>query len=540
MKVFRLTCLMMASMMLLFSCGNRAGRSEATGWNFNDSRWGGYDVSHRTNQGTAPGLVFIEGGSFVMGHVAEDPRYSWDNNAHTVTVSSFYMDECEVSNKLYGEFVYWMKRVYGEEFNAKYRACLPDTAAWRDKLAWREDFVDNYFRAANYQDYPVVGVSWEQAQSYCTWRTDRVNEKILVDMGIIALEQENLAPDNAFHTDVYLAGQYNGEILRGVPDLDPANAGDGEGRLVRRSDGILYPNYRLPTEAEWEFASLGMIGNTYDERVTEHKTYPWSGHSLRSANKKYYGQFLANFKRTRGDAMGVAGNLNDGWDYTCPVKWYFPNDYGLYNMAGNVSEWCMDVYRKTVAPIGGSDQDPFRGNIYMVPEVDPDEGVKILEDGTVNYVPEAVQLERRNYRQADNVNYLDGDRNSSLTKDAWDSEENVKKRSSGSGEDEDEEGGEDEEVYDEDENADEDAEEVSEAEDNSDASYTSKMYNRKVSEKERSTSLINNRVRVVKGGSWKDRAYYLQAGTRRFYDQDRSTSWIGFRCAMDRLGSRVQ
>ena len=530
MKMFRFSSLMLATVLVLASCGNKAGKSDATGWNYNDPEWGGYDVSNRTNQSTAPGLVFIEGGSFVMGHVTEDTRYSWDNVAHTVSISSFYMDETEVSNKHYGEFVYWMRRAYGEEYPEKITAILPDTASWRDRLAWRESYVEQYFQSPSFHDYPVVGVTWEQAQAFCIWRTDRVNEKLLVDMGVIMLDQENLG-SNAFQTDVYLAGRYEGETRKGIRNLDPS-AG-GEDRQVRKADGILFPYYRLPTEAEWEFAALGLIGNTYDERVTEHKTYPWAGQSLRSANKKYYGQFLANFKRTRGDAMGVAGNLNDGWDYTCPVKWYFPNDYGLYNMAGNVSEWCQDVYRKVVNPEGAADLDPFRGNVYRVPELDEDNEVLIGEDGMMKYKEEDYQMNRRNYRQADNINYLDGDRSSGLGQnDKWLEDAN------GSGE-EDEEGGEDSgEEYDEEEGdeADEDTETLSANE-----GWTNKMYRRKAIEKnEPVTSMVNNRVRVVKGGSWRDRAYYLQASSRRYYDQDKATNWIGFRCAMDRLGSRAQ
>ena len=532
MKVFKISCLMLAAVMVLASCSNKAGKSETTGWNYNDPEWGGYDVSDRTNQTPAPGLVFIEGGSFVMGHVSEDTRYTWDNVAHTVTVSSFYIDETEVSNKQYGEFVYWMKRAYGEEYPEKVDFVMPDTATWRDKLAWRESFVDFYFQSPSYQDYPVVGVSWEQANAFCTWRTDRVNEKLLVDMGVLMLDQENLGT-NAFQTDVYLAGRYEGEVKKGITNLDPS-AG-GEDRQVRKSDGILYPYYRLPTEAEWEFAALGMIGNTYDERVTEHKTYPWAGHSLRSANKKYYGQFLANFKRTRGDAMGVAGNLNDGWDYTCPVKWYFPNDYGLYNMAGNVSEWCKDVYRKTVNPLGADDLDPYRGNVYMTPELDEDDEVFIGEDGMMKYKEVDYDGNRRNYRQADNINYLDGDRSSGLggSNGRWIDDPDAAESEEG----EEYEDGEDNSAseYEEEEEGESEGTTLS-----ADEEWTNRMYRRATPSKKDVSSLVNNKVRVVKGGSWKDRAYYLQAATRRYYDQDKSTSWIGFRCAMDRLGSRVQ
>lgn len=518
MKVLSNSCLLLLSVCLLVSCGKR-NVSSTTGWNLNDPEWGGFEVSNETEQITAPGLVFIEGGSFTMGRVADDSRFQWNNVAHTVTVSSFYMDETEVSNFDYRQFVGWMQRAYGEEYPERVRDIYPDTNAWRDKLAWRESFVDYYFQHPSYAEYPVVGVSWEQACKYCTWRTDRVNEKILVDRGIIVLDQTDLRGESAFQTDVYLAGQYRGEVSEGLENLDPA-AG-GEPRQVRLSDGILIPPYRLPTEAEWEFAALGMIGNTYDERIVEHKSYPWAGSSVRSANKKYYGQFLANFKRSRGDAMGVAGNLNDGWDYTAPVKWYFPNDYGLYHMAGNVSEWCMDVYRKDASPIGGEDMNPFRGNVYRAP-IYVDDEISINDTtGSINYRNVDDDLNRRNYRQADNINYLDGDYASAIYD--YNTQTSISEWVST--------GGEDEEVY---------GDEEGSFDMSNPDSVTNMMYRRNVSDASKVTSLLNNKVRVVKGGSWNDRAYWMQAGTRRFYDQDRSTSWIGFRCAMDRLGSRTQ
>ena len=141
----------------------------------------------------------------------------------------------------------------------------------------------------------------------------------------------------------------------------------------------------------------------------------------------------------------------------------------------------------------------------------------------IKYKDVDFQANRRNYRQANNVNYLDGDRASNL--DNWQDEVD---------EEEEEYGSDEEEVE----------EEVEEEEGgmSPDDESTNRMYRRVTdNQKENPTSsLVNNKVRVVKGGSWKDRAYYLQAGTRRYYDQNRSSSWIGFRCAMDRLGSRVK
>jgi gliding motility-associated lipoprotein GldJ len=508
--------LALSSMMILISCSSKK-ESSTTGWEYNNAKNGGYETNERfVEQANGPGLLFVEGGSFTMGRVEQDVMYEWDNIPRRQTVSSFYLDETEVRNVDYLEYLFWTQRIYGLSYPEVYKKCLPDTLVWRDKLGYNEPFVDQYLRHPAFKNYPVVGVSWKQANDYCAWRTDRVNERILIDNGILKEDMEQM-DDNVFTTQGYLAGQYEGIVRRNPKNLTNENYGSGEKtRIINQSDGLLLPNYRLPTEAEWEFAALGYVGNTNDENTNERKLYPWNGSSIRNSNPKNQGEIMANFKRGRGDNMGVAGNLNDNADITSPVRSYWPNDYGLYNMAGNVSEWVMDVYRPVIEQTTTSDHRSFRGNVYKTDSLDSD-GMIVFDDlGRTIKVDVNVQgnAYRRNYKKADNINYLNGDVESQMGID-W---TNL--------------------LYDEQGNADTAKvkidkwnQSVSMYKDNAPEGNSNEMYAYGES------SLITDRTRVFKGGSWKDRAYWLNPGTRRFLDQDQSTDAIGFRCAMDRIGS---
>ena len=473
---------------VLASCSNE--RSSTTGWSYNDPDNGGFDKPPYFEQETGPGLVLIEGGRFTMGRTEQDIFYDWNNVQKTVTVSSFYMDETEVKNIDYREYLYWVGRVFGADYPEVYKKALPDTLVWRSRLAFNEPYVEYYLRHPAYADYPVVGVSWLQATDYAAWRTDRVNEIILIREGLFEHNPNQFNEDN-FNTKAYLNGQYeSGKRIDGLVDLDP----NKETRNVRIEDGILLPEYRLPTEAEWEYAALGLIGNSYGELIVERKFYPWNGHGVRNADDKYLGQMLANFRRGRGDMMGVAGQLNDNAEVTAPVYSYWPNDYGLYNMAGNVSEWVMDVYR----PMTNQDADdfrPFRGNVFQTLQRD-EEGYIAEKDSLGRLKYREVNAEddnlanRRNYKKSDVINYEDGDFQSSVSYNNLGEFEEA--------------GGSEGAMYD-----------------------------------FGQTSLISDRSRVYKGGSWEDRAYWMTPGTRRFLEEDQSTSTIGFRCAMIRVGSPV-
>ncbi len=489
---------LVASLVLVAaSCSKE--RSPVTGWAYNDPKNGGFEVMPYEEQETGPGLVLIEGGSFTMGRSEQDVTYDWNNVPRRVTVSSFYMDETEVRNLDYLEYLHWTMKVFSANFYEIYKKALPDTLSWRERMAYNEPYVEYYLRHPAYRDYPVVGVNWLQATDFAAWRSDRVNEFILVREGIL---DHNPSPSEAdyFNTDQYLAGKWTGQAREKLPSIDPNGSGE---RDVLMTDGIFLPKYRLPTEAEWEYAAYGLIGNTVGERVTERRIYPWNGHAVRNPDEKFIGQMLANFKRSNGDNMGTAGFLNDNGDIAVPVFSYWPNDYGLYNMAGNVSEWVMDVYR----PLSAEDKDdfrPFRGNVFKTQVKDVDgivintDSIQYDKDSNIINIPGMVKWrdvsvahnedrldERRNYKYADNINYNDGDVNSSLYYQDDDAKSKLNKV----------------------------------------------MYEYGV------TSLINDKAHVYKGGNWHDRAYWMVPGTRRYLDQRQATSWIGFRCAMTRVGS---
>lgn len=392
------------------------------------------------------GMALIPGGSFTMGKQDEDIAGALNAPARTVTVRPFYMDETEITNSEYKEFVFWVRdsiirtklalfselmsddnkkilekyqfknidttkmspyqkymlKNYGSlgdinsplqgrslnwdedliykpndfpdenyaevmdslfvpiENNIDARRII-DTKKLQYRYAWldgeaaarkkgeRKDFIrheivnvypdttvwvkdfsysyndpmhQDYFYHEAYNDYPVVGVTWDQAKAFCNWRTKKKNN--------------------------YLQSKRNPSLIT---------------------------NFRLPTEAEWEYAARGGLNFA---------TYPWGGPYTTSDR----GCFLANFKPDRGD-YAVDGAL-----YTMEAKSYNANDYGLYNMAGNVSEWTNTAYN----------DDAYNIASTMNPNVEDSKNRrKVIRGGSWKDVAYFLQVSTRDYEYADSA-----------------------------------------------------------------------------------------------------------------------------------------
>ncbi len=565
MKVNKITAVkLLLSLVIMVgftSCSKKSeskGGSRATGWKINDKKGGFQYASKFKKQATGPGLVFVEGGTFTMGKVQDDVMHDWNNTPNQQHVMSFYMDETEVTNMMYMEYLNWLKTVFPpdqENYKNIYEGASPDTLVWRNRLGYNETMTENYLRHPAYAEYPVVGVNWIQATEFAKWRTDRVNEKILEEQRYLKKDSKvtDMTADKVFSTEAYLAspstakggddklvlkkGQGRGPAPKAssTPGANNTAGNSAKNVYAQRTSGLILPEYRLPTEAEWEYAAAADVGQREYNQYKGQKKYPWSGTYTRSGKRQVRGDQLANFKQGKGDYGGIAGWSDDGADITNKVKSYPPNDFGLYDMAGNVAEWVADVYRPKVDD-EANDFNYYRGNVYMKDKIGEDGKVELVTAETQKFdtlnngkivsrnfpgqiskvaVDDNETYLRQNFDKSNNINYRDGDKQSTRYFKFGGSEEGDEK---GKLKD-------DQKMY--------DSPRLNVSTDS--LGNMVKTYDRSNNR----TTLVDDDVRVYKGGSWRDRAYWLDPAQRRYYPQYIATDFIGFRCAMSRVGSKA-
>lgn len=364
--------------------------------------------------------------------------------------------------------------------------------------------------------------------------------KKLIDKGHIKNIFESDSTRNFFDTERFLNDSdrlFDGDTTiykRGVRTRVVRRRGeprpgqdDFQGRKITQADGVLQQKFRLPTEAEWEFAAKAIVENREYNTVRGRKKYAWNGKYTRAQKKRFRGDQLANFKQGKGQYSGLPGWSSDGSDIPIRIKSYPPNAFGLYDMSGNVAEWVADVYRPIIDN-EANDFNYFRGNLFTKKMINQEGKVVIVGNdvaveydtlpngsvipkqlpGTIKYVPITKDDAsfRTNFSRAENANINDGDLNSSRFYE--DDEDRFASRPS---------------MYNSPKKP---------------ARFRDSLSGRDVlinDDKKRRT-LISDQTRVYKGGSWADREYWLDPAQRRYLPEYMATNFIGFRCVTDKFG----
>jgi sulfatase modifying factor 1 len=409
----------------LAGCGNSGGRGELIGVR-----------SKSVKQEVPYGMVYIPSGTFVMGQVDQDVTLSQFSQNKQVTISAFYMDETEISNSEYKQFVNWVKDSIAitklgskaEKYMIKPKSSKTSAASsqkfidwkkvssgkgiWSDKTLMEELDKTMYYQG-NERFFSKKELIVEQLRYNYDWidyrkaadlrgsRDPNLNKNGLTVTRdeFIVREEVYIYPDTLVwisdftysQNDPMTKGYFSHPSFSNYPVVG-VSWKQAKAFTVWRSrlneayklskNLPLRLDYDLPTEAQFEYAARGGRVGT---------SYPWGGPYIRNAK----GCLLANFKPGRGNYV------DDGGAFTVYVKSYFPNDYGLYNMAGNVSEWTSSIYNETATAYVNSLNPSFD---KAVKEGDPDYNKRrVVKGGSWKDIGYFLQNSARAYEYPDSV-----------------------------------------------------------------------------------------------------------------------------------------
>ena len=365
------------------------------------------------------GMVYVPSGTVHVGPSDQDISNTFIQRPKAISIMGFYMDDTEITNNEYRQFVYWVRDSLAHAYLDHYTESEDgeESIDWEYEIEWDDEGLEDLFyqgddQFAGRKELDISKMVYEY--EWYDWQAAAHDKGRSPRNTFIKRKKVNIYPDTLVWIRDF-SYSYNEPMARnyfwhpafddypvvGV-DWHTANAfcywrtKEWNTFQKQRGDDINTEDFRLPTEHEWEYASRGGHDNA---------PYPWGGYYVRNAK----GCLLANFKPGRGNYP------EDGGLYTVKADAYFPNDFGLFNMSGNVAEWTLSA---------------FHENAYsFVHDLNPDIRYDAKDSDPIAYTP-----------------------------------------------------------------------------------------------------------KVIRGGSWKDIAHFMQTGTRHWEYQDTTKSFIGFRCALTFLG----
>jgi formylglycine-generating enzyme len=382
------------------------------------------------------GMLYLPMGSYTMGQSDQDVPMSTTTKAKTVSVQAFYMDETEITNNEYRQFVHWVRdsiarRILGEEVDEEYLISIneydedidPPHINWNERIAWRDPdqrealevmYYPEFERFRGYREIDVRKLDFEYF--WIDYRDAArkggpgapLRQRGMTDRSVfIKRDVINVYPDtlcwvhdftysfNEPMTKMYFSHPaYDDYPVVGVTWKQARAFSIWRTELLnfylRSLGGVHVQDFRLPTESEWEYASRGGL---------DHSPYPWGGPYIRNTR----GCFLANFKPMRGNYV------DDGGFHTVPASSYSPNDYGLYCMSGNVSEWTSNAYDESSYDFA---HDMNMDYVYEAKDDDPPVlKRKVIRGGSWKDIGYYLQNGTRTYEYQDTAKSYIGFRN---------------------------------------------------------------------------------------------------------------------------------